>query len=106
MELPLLRLEGCELLSPWEERAGLSPEPLSLHPQPCNFQLLQAILSFEDLTRGESFWGRDLVCYSMNGLWQRRAFLSVTGLALILSCSLPGLQAALACPTSVVVQWG
>lgn len=64
-ELPILRLVGREFRSPGEKRAGLSHEALSVHPQPHGFHLLQAILSFEDLTGEESFWESDLVCYSM-----------------------------------------
>lgn len=59
--MPVVR----EFLSPGAERAGLSHEAPSLHPVPCGFHLLRAILSLEDLTREESFWESDLVCYSM-----------------------------------------
>ena len=54
-----------KFLSRGAEWARLSHEALSLHPMSHGFHLVQEILSFEDLTREESFWESDLVCYSM-----------------------------------------
>lgn len=62
-EFPVPEASGALINSPGWERAGLSLEVLSLYPQLCGLCLPRVILNFEDLTREESFWVGDLVCY-------------------------------------------